>query len=366
MRGCRLAAALALVATSLATLLGCEDAAQQHEITSAGELLTPAGRLREPGWSRRELLHWDEARVHDRSRLRAWDFFALQNDQYAANFTLFDLGFIQLASVTVVDFATGQKFESRNLGGVLSLSTGVEGSTVASYRADAAAPAQLAFSTTPEGTTTVQIALPALFGPAASGQITIARRPGMPYLSLATPFADDPTNFFYEQKLPGLGAGGFVTVDGRSFAFDPSTTIATMDWGRGQWPAEVTWRWAAGATSVNGVPLSFNFGEGFGDPSHGSENFVSLGDAVSKYGAVRWNFDRTDPLRPWTLRSSDGRIYLVLTPVAPETGGLDLGDKYNLLHKAYGTFAGSIELDDGQTVQLQGVRGFAEEMQLSW
>ncbi|MCC6993967.1 MAG: DUF2804 domain-containing protein [Deltaproteobacteria bacterium] len=365
MRGCRFAAILGLAA-SLGALAGCDDAVQQHEITAAGELLTPGGRLREPGWSRRELLRWDASRVHDPGRLRAWDFFTLQNDQYAAAFTLFDLGFIQLASVTVVDFATGQKFESRNLGGVLALSTGVEGSQVASYRADAASPAQLAFSTTPEGSTEIQIALPALFGPAASGSIRITRRPGMPYLALATPFADDPTNFFYEQKLPGLGGAGFVTVDGRSFAFDPTTTVASMDWGRGQWPAEVTWRWAAGATSLNGVPLGFNLGEGFGDPSHGSENFVSFGDAVSKFGTVRWSFDRADPLRPWTLRSSDGRLSLVLSPVAPETGGLDLGDKYNLLHKAYGTWSGSIELDDGQTVQLQGVRGFAEEMQLSW
>jgi len=365
MRGRVLAASLA-AACALAALAGCDDSTEQHEITSAGELLTPEGRLREPGWSRRELLRWDESRVHDRSRLRAWDFIAIQSDQYAANFTLFDLGFIQLASVTVVDFATGTKYESRNLGGVLSLSTGVEGSTVASYRADAASPVQLAFSTTPEGITEIQIALPALFGPAASGSIRVSRRPGMPYLSLATPFADDPTNFFYEQKLPGLGTGGFVTVDGRSFGFDPTTSMATMDWGRGQWPAEVTWRWAAGSTSLNGVPLSFNFGEGFGDPCLGSENFVSFGDVVSKYGGVRWSFDRTDPMRPWTLRSSDGRIDLVLSPVAPETGGLDLGDKYNLLHKAYGTYAGSIELDDGQTLQLQGVRGFAEEMQLSW
>ena len=65
----------------LATLLvlsgagGCGADPQQHEITAPGELLTDDGRLREPGWSPRQLLHWNGARVHDPSQLRQWDFF---------------------------------------------------------------------------------------------------------------------------------------------------------------------------------------------------------------------------------------------------------------------------------------------------
>ena len=139
-----------------------------------------------------------------------------------------------------------------------------------------------------------------------------------------------------------------------------------MDWGRGEWPAQVTWRWAAASATLEGVPLSFNLGEGFGNPSYGSENLVIYGDAVSKLGRVTWSHDASDPLRDWTLSSGDGRLQLVLHPAAKETGGINLGDKYSKLHKGYGTYSGTIVLDGGQRLTVSGMPGFAEEEELSW
>jgi len=139
-----------------------------------------------------------------------------------------------------------------------------------------------------------------------------------------------------------------------------------MDWGRGEWPAQATWRWAAASTTVDGLPLSFNLGEGFGDPGCGSENAVFYGDAATKLGKVAWSHDAADPMQDWRLRSGDGRLDLVLHPVAKETGGINLGDKYSKLHKGYGTWAGTIVLDSGRKLAVSGMRGFAEEEELSW
>jgi hypothetical protein len=357
------------VALLLAWLAGCTAdgaTAGQHEITQAGELLTTDGRLREPGWSRRQLLHWDVGRVNDPTRLRQWDFFTILAPDAAVNLTLVDLGFAQVCSVGVIDFASGQKHETLDLkevkGDVFSLSSAVEGS--ASFTEDGAAGPAMTF-TTDSDSSRVEIAIPAsLLGEAATGAFTIQRSPTMPYLSLATPFDEDPHFFFYEQKIPGMSADGNVTVGARSWSF--AGAGAVMDWGRGEWPSSVTWRWAGASGTVDGVTLAFNLGEGFGDHRAGTENLVVRGDVAHKLGDVAWSHDATDPTRDWTFQSADGRLSLVLHPIAPETGGLELGGKYSRLQKGYGRFSGTIELDDGETVRLDGMLGFAEEEQLAW
>jgi hypothetical protein len=338
----------------------------QHEITSSGELLTSDGRLREPGWARRQLLHWDPARVADPSKLRQWDFFTLFDDTAAVNLTLVDLGFVRLCSVGVIDFADSTKYETSDFqevaGDVLALSDAVEG-TASFTEKDAAAPA-MRFVTTAD-TSQVAIDLPAsLFGDAARGAFTIRRREAMPYLSLATPFDEDPHLFFYEQKIPGLSADGTLTRAGRTWNF--SGAAAVMDWGRGAWPPTATWRWAAASGVVDGATLAFNLGEGFGDARAATENLIVYADVAHKLGAVGWSHDASDPTRDWTFHSDDGRVALILHPRAKELGDLTLGDRYTKLQKAYGTFSGTLVLDDGRSLRVDGLPGFAEEEMLSW
>ena len=357
----------------LATLLvlsgagGCGADPQQHEITAPGELLTDDGRLREPGWSPRQLLHWNGARVHDPSQLRQWDFFSILSDDSAVNLTLLDLGFLQVATVSVVDLATAEMIQTMQIGGAydtLRFSEAVEGS--ASLSATDTSATYLAF-TTDGDSTEIEIDIPeSLFGDAARGTLIIHRRPEMPYLSVATPFDEDPHLFFYEQKLQGMSAEGSLTIGVRTFTFAADATSAVMDWGRGAWPKTATWRWAGASGVVAGVPVALNLGEGFGNARAGSENLVVYGDVAHKLATVAWSYDPDHPTEDWRFEAPDGRLSLVLHPVAPEVGGIELGTLFSRLHKAYGTMSGTIVLDDGRTIEITGLRGFAEQMDLSW
>lgn len=348
------------VVAAVLVLTACAgDDLAQHEITEPGELLTEDGRLREPGWSPRQLLRWDATRVADPDQLRQWDFFTIANDDAAVNLTLVDLGFLQVATVTAVDLATAEVLEAIHLAGgqdTLTLTDALEG--------DAALVADgtpvLAFSTDATTTAiTIAVASSAL-GEDATGSFTVTRRAAMPYLSLATPFRDDPHQFFYEQKLQGMSAEGTLTIAGRTFTFDAADTWAVLDWGRGAWPPTATWRWAGGT----GTGVAFNLGEGFGDDRAGTENLVVADDVAHKLARVTWTYDPDDAMADWRF-TGDG-VDLVLHPVAPEVGGLDFGSVFSRLRKAYGTFEGTVTLDDGRALTLDGAKGFAEEMQLSW
>jgi hypothetical protein len=354
-------------ALALATLMACGTGAEQHQVTAEGELLTDDGRLREPGWSPTMLQRWDASRVAVPDQLRQWDFFTIQSDAAAVNLTLVDLGFLEVATVGVVDLATAETFSSvRIVGGgdVLTLTDRVEGNASLTI-AGAAAPGMT--FTTDATSTAITIDVPvSSLGVAAQGTFTLHRRAAMPYLSLATPFAEDPQLFFYEQKIPGMTAEGTLTIGTRTFTFAADSTDATMDWGRGAWPDMALWRWAAASGIVDGEPLAFNLGNGFGDARAGSENLVVAADVAHKLAAVEWTYDPADPLADWRFDAGDGRMALTLHPIAPEVGGLDFGAVFSRLHKAYGTFSGTIVLDDGRTVTIDGMRGFAEQMELAW
>src|SRR5689334_3435975 len=99
---------------------GGDDGLDQHEVTAAGDLLTADGRLREPGWAPRQLERWNPEAVADPSMLRRWDFFSLIGPAAAVNVTLSDLGFLQFATVGVVERPGG----AAHTGGTFEMNTG--------------------------------------------------------------------------------------------------------------------------------------------------------------------------------------------------------------------------------------------------
>jgi hypothetical protein len=340
--------------------LGCGNSSHpltQHEVTSPGDLLTSDGQLREPGWSRQALQTWDPSRVHDPSRFRGWDFFTVMSSEAAINLTIADLGFVKVASVGSIDlqtsaarnasvFASGTDF--------FALSNSIDDASELLLDGKMAA---LTFAGQSE-MKVVSIGIPmSLLGQAASGSLTITRPPSLQYLSLATPFDGDPHEFFYEQKIEGLTADGSVTIGDRTFTFTGANAVE--DWGRGEWPSQVTWRWAGGS---DGKTVAFNLGEGFGDDSHGTENLVVYMGTAYKLGRVSWSHG--DPVQDWKFTSD--KLSLTLHPTAEESGGLDFGTRYSKLKKGYGSFSGTITLDDGRIINIDALPGFAEEENLAW
>ena len=76
----------------------------QHEITTPGPLLNKYGIVREPGFARTEILEYNrEAIAAPWFRRKEWDYYLFMNPKFALAFTISDLGYIGLLSVSFID-----------------------------------------------------------------------------------------------------------------------------------------------------------------------------------------------------------------------------------------------------------------------
>ena len=68
-------------------------------------------------------------------------------------------------------------------------------------------------------------------------------------------------------------------------------------------------------------------------------------------------------LEPWHVTDDEGRLDLTFTPTIDRC---DLMDIAHVLisdqHQVFGTFSGFVRLDDGSTLELSELRGFAEHV----
>lgn len=351
----------------LAIVLGCAapGLAEQRRLTP-GPVLDTRGTLRSHGWSPTEVLSFDAAAVTaPPSRLRRWDFFTVANPRFAVNFTLADVGFARFCSVDVIDFRDGRTFTNFALPlvstrDVLKLSATSRGSTICKMGRD-----EIRFETYADRRVLTVDMPGGLFTDGIRGALTLQQPRTHQFLSLAMPFTEAAGTFFYENKIPALPAAGTLEVAGERLVFDAADSFGIMDWGRGVWPAEVTWHWGGAAGRVDGEVVGFNLGYGFGDTSAATENVIVVGGVAHKLGVVDWHFDRSDWMKPWKLTSPDGRVALDFTPVYPQVIDVDVGFKAAVLHKVYGTYRGTLVLDDGRALQVE-LFGFAEEMGLRW
>ena len=72
-------------------------------------------------------------------------------------------------------------------------------------------------------------------------------------------------------------------------------------------------------------------------------------------------------MRPWRITDPDDQLDVELTPrYDKHTSVGDEGGFGSDTHQVFGTFAGTVRTDDGRTIELDGLQGFAEEARQRW
>lgn len=334
------------------------------EITQATPLLNADGTLSAWGWSRHARMTYDRSLVKENvsGRLKEWEFYCVMSPDCYMEITLADISWAELTMVSVVDYLTGKSSFNLRFGlqsDYFTLPSDPCGSTVFDN-----AGAHVAYSYD-EPVRTLEFDFPWTVLPAIKGTINIQHRPSDERLATAMPF-DFAGSFFYTNKIVGMPATGEITVNNTTYTFPAGASYAVLDWGRGVWPEEFAWTWAAAFGTVDGVPIGFNIGYGEEDSSRTSASGVFYNGVLHKMGKITWSFDANDAMQPWRFTSADGRFDVTLSPFYDQSNTIDLGVYATDITKAHGTMNGRVVLDNGKTIEIKDILGFAEYCIQRW
>lgn len=333
---------------------------RNHEVTKVQSLLKEDGSLREPGWSR------DLVQIYDRSaikapkfRIKEWDYYLVMSRDFACAFTLSDDGYIGLQSASFLDFTKPWEHTQTILNpfpmGKFHLPASSQtGDTV--YR-DKRLAMQFTVS---EGKRHITCDFKNFMDGKLFQCDIVLEQPPMDTMVIATPWKEQKTAFYYNQKINCMRASGKVWFDGKEYVFDPQTDFGTLDWGRGVWTYDNTWYWGSGNGVVDGKAFGFNIGYGFGNTSAASENMLFYDGVCHKLEDVTFHIPASGYTDPWRFTSSDGRFEMDFEPVIDRAAKIDVKLIVTDQHQVFGKMSGKAVLDDGTVLQIKDLMCFAE------
>ena len=350
----------------------------QHRITQAGPLLTTDGRLAEPGWATQQLLEYDRSRINaSKIRIKEWDYYLVNDDDYALAFTIGDLGFASMISASLIDYAAGS-FITQSTLGILPLGKlGLPPSSAQGVTAFSDKKTDMSF-TVADGKRTLEVVYRNFKdGQPLQAHVELDDEP-QDTMVIATPWAEKPHAFYYNQKIVAMRATGEFSLGNLNHRFQRERSFGLLDWGRGVWTYDNTWFWMlAQGNQADPDPegcfhrVGFNLGYGFGDTTAASENMFFLDGICHKLGRVDFGIpvkdasakkivDRYQLSEPWHFTDDEGRLDLVFTPEIDRCDFMDFKLIISDQHQVFGRFDGWVILDNGVRFDINGLRGAAE------
>ena len=334
-----------------------------------GELLDASGHLLAKGWASEEVRRYDRAAIgvpHDDPAIKEWDYYAILTPAFGIALTVADNGHMGFLGVSWMDFEAGT-FVNGGVGtpaphGSMALPPSADAGDIAHEHPKM----QIAFRFVPGGRRLIFDAPTFDKGAGISGEIFLAQPP-MDRMVIATPFAEDPRAFYYNQKINCMPASGHVTYGGKRYAFEPTSAFGVLDWGRGVWTFDNTWYWGSASGLVDGKPFGFNIGYGFGDTSAASENILFFDGKAHKLTELTFHLpEGAHDSGPWRFTSADGRFEMTFEPIVDRHADFAMGEISSRQHQVFGRFSGVAVLDDGTRLQVRDLIGFAEEVENHW
>jgi len=343
----------------------------QTELTKTGKLLDSRGRLNQVGWSPQPLLdcnledaHFYRLHAFQRFRIKRWDYYAIFTPNLFFSTTIADLGYAGNIFVYVLDFSTGELHEE---GLVIPLSRGLtlprNSSQGESLFEDKRA--RLQFTILPQGRQ-VRVNWPSFnHQRGISADILLHRKPEHESMTIVIPIEQE--RFYYNCKINCLPAEGWIQYGDRREALSPQSSLGSLDWGRGVWQYRSFWNWAsASGFGPDGSTIGLNLGCGFGDLSAATENCFVLNGKVHKLEQVTFAYDSKDYMQPWKFTDSQNRLNLDFLPFKERLATTNLGVIFSEVHQMFGRYSGTLITDQGETLHIKDLIGFAEEHQARW
>lgn len=342
----------------------------QHRL-SAGPLLDGRGRLCEAGYGTSLVREYRRDRARGGPfRTKEWDYYLVYNGRFGLALTIADNSYMGLISASFLDFENARE---KTVSPMFFFPAGNTRFPANSAAGDVSRHVKDAYCVFlhENGGRRLKAAIPNFDGgEPLTADVFLSGEP-QDSMVIATPFAEKPTAFYYNQKIVGMRAEGRVSYRGAEYRFDKADSFGMLDWGRGVWTYDNTWYWSAGHGLIDGRVVGFNLGYGFGDTSAASENMLFVGGKAHKLDRVEFHIPRDasgrdDYLSEWAITSSDGRFMATFSPLLDRAACTKVGPLLSDQHQVFGYMDGAIRLDGGETIELNHFLAMAEKVRNKW
>lgn len=169
----------------------------------------------------------------------------------------------------------------------------------------------------------------------------------------------------YANKTAALALKGELRLRGQVFDLESLQACGHHDFSCGFMRRETYWNWACFSGVSQGRRLGLNISCGVNETSF-TENCLWVDGKLHKVNLARFGFDRHDVLKPWQIRSDDGRVDLEFTPVGLHQERLNAGLVASNFKQVFGHFKGRLTLADGEVLPIAQLPGFVEDQYAKW
>ncbi|MHA1688752.1 MAG: DUF2804 domain-containing protein [Promethearchaeota archaeon] len=344
---------------------------KQIEITKPSNLFNEDGSLVQTGWARKPILKYNKEWIGKSWwRIKEWDHYSILNKEFGFQLTIGDIGYLTQMSYVWLDF----KNKLRDGKGVFKFFTKSKLLPLSSVEDSVIEFPTKKFKAKivkENNKRILSIEDPTFMERGIEGAITLEDKPEWDNTVVVTGYDEDPRLFYYNHKINMMPATGTLKIGNDIFEFTPDKSFGLMDWGRGIWPYRTHWLWGSACGMVEGVPLAFNIGYGFGavgsepNATH-TENIVFYDGKAHKLDEVTFHHENRDPTKPWKFTSNDNRFTMTLEPLIPHREKINFGIIYSDSSLLHGLYSGEIILDDGKKIVVKGLLGHAEYIYWRW
>ena len=329
----------------------------QTIITEKQDLLTNEGLIKNPGFAFTPVWNYNRENIKaPKWRIKEWDYYLVTSREYAVAFTISDLAYLGMISVSLLDLKNPN---DRTKTMLTALPMGkfnlprVSSDGVSEYKGK-----------------DVQIRVDVVNGKRHLTCIVPNFYNGETFkadlhmndiyddtMNIATPWAEKPTCFYYNQKINCIETEGTVTLGNEVFEFKKGRDYGVLDWGRGVWTYDNTWFWGTGSGVQNGKTFGFNLGYGFSDRSSASENMIFYDGKGYKLSEVTFNIPKDENgkykfMEEWKITSDDNAIVGTFKPILDRNALTDLKVIISDQHQVFGDFSGTVVLD-GEKIEIK-------------
>jgi hypothetical protein len=334
----------------------------EKELTEPVNLCDENGRFHAAavGWSRNPL---HTCNLSGRwPRKKRWNYWAITSETHLFSVTVSNVDYVGLVFVYVADFANDM-FNEMTL--IVPFGRGCDLPDI--VNADVVFAREGLHVKMLQTSIGVDLAVDIadFEGPPLSAKFTITTPPDHDTLNVVVPW--DEKTFQFTSKQNTLPAEGSVHFGDETIQFSGEQSFACLDYGRGIWPRDCVWNWGSASGVQNGRSLGLNLGGQWTDRTGMTENGICVNGNLTKISEdLHWQYDKSNFMKSWRISASSGSIDLTFTPFMERVAASNLWLVKSEVHQLFGTYNGTVQTAEGETIAIENLIGWAEDHVAKW